>query len=239
MTKRKKNSVFTSIGGDKSNSMGDLLKGTYEKWDKIERKQRKRSRHVSNNEVKTINIKDLKPKRTIRKKRKKPKVKSKEKYKKREGRSEGDQMIYYLLHSVISSFLFIMLAIYLNFFRLKSDTMNFIFSVDFLMTILAIFIVSIITNFFGRIVAYLVLQLIYRRTATKTFLELNSTGLNKLGIRYLVATLIASLLFTTGMVYILQLKIFGEDTIVSLILTYILIKIFIFILTKFLIGVKG
>ncbi|MFX1567226.1 MAG: hypothetical protein ACFFCV_02530 [Promethearchaeota archaeon] len=232
MTRKNKNSVFTSIGGDKNNSMGALIKSTYEKWDKIEIKRRKRRNINSNHNVKTTTIKDLKSKRVKRKRKKKPKVKSKEKYQKVQGRSEGDQIIYYILHSILGSFLFIMIAIYLDFFRFRGDSIGFLFSIDFILTILAIFIWSIITNFIGRIVAHFILQLLYRRTVPKTFFELNSTGLNRYGIRYLLATLIASIIFTTGMVYILQYKLFGNSEFLSLIFTYVIIKFFIFIITK-------
>lgn len=167
-----------------------------------------------------------------------------EKYQKKrvveKGRAEGDKWIYYILHSFYAALIFIVVAIYFDYFILKSDFVTDIFTISFLQSIGIVFIVSIAINLFSRVLAYKTLQGIYRKSVTRNFWQLNSTGVNKVGVRYLLAILISSALFCLGAVMILQEKLFSQkDEVTSIILIYISIKVFIFIMTKLLVEVRG
>ncbi len=156
-------------------------------------------------------------------------------------RAEGDKWMYYIFHSFFTVLFFIIVAIRFEFFVVKSELVMDLFISDFFMSIVYVFIVSIALNMTARVFAYIFIQGVYRNTATKNFWILNSQGLNKIGIRYFIATFLTAIIFCTGAVIILQRSIFNteEGEIVSLIMTYIIIKIFVFITTKLLIGARG
>ena len=179
----------------------------------------------------------------IFKNKKKQEVKTYEKYQKERSirRSEGDRWVYYIFHSFFTALFFIVIAIYFDFFAMKSELVTDLFTWGFFMAIIWVFIVSIGANLVARVFAWFLIRGIYRNTASKNIWELNSTGINKIGIRYIIAIFITSLIFCIGAVVIIQEKIFGttEDEIVSLIVIYLVIKIFVFITTKVLIGAKG
>lgn len=235
-----KSKSHSNIFRDEPDNMGDLIRRTYHVWDKMEWKQEKR-RVKHNNKDKTIKHKKHKKiKKPKKPKRYKPKTQKTETYKKiKEGRSEGDSPIYYAIHNLIGSGFFIFIIFYYDLFNLREITVGDVLTVNFLYSILVLFIISVTTNILGRFLGHPILTLIYRKTVTKTFWELNSTGINKIGLRYFGAIFISSLLFALGAVAIIQNKVFKENTLESLILTYLIIKIIIYTITKIWIKTKG
>ena len=155
-------------------------------------------------------------------------------------RAEGDKTVYYILHSLFTVLFFIVIGMYFDFFTMKSGLVTDLFTWSFFMAIIYVFIASITTNMVARYFAYKMLQGIYRKSATKNFWVLNSTGYNKIGLRYFLATLMTSLIFCVGAVYILQEKIFGtaEGEIISFIIIYASLKIGVFITTKIMVDAK-
>jgi hypothetical protein len=156
------------------------------------------------------------------------------------GRAEGDKILYYIFHSLFTALIFILFAIYFDFFILKSEYVTDLFTGSFILSVIYVFIVSIGANMFARVLAFYMIRGIYKHSVVKSIWELNSSGINKIGVRYFVATLITSLLFCLGVVVILSRKIFGtEDEVVAIIVVYLIIKIFVFIGTKILIDRSG
>ncbi len=157
------------------------------------------------------------------------------------GRAEGDKTVYYILHSFFTVLFFVVIGIYFDFFIIKTTLVVDLFTGDFFMSFIYIFIASIGSNLVARYFAYKMLQGIYKHSATKNFWELNSTGINKIGIRYILATMITSFIFCIGAVVILQEKIFGttEEDIISFIIIYLSLKIGVYIYTKLTVEAKG
>jgi len=156
-------------------------------------------------------------------------------------RAEGDKTVYYILHSLFTVLFFIVIGLYFDFFTMKSDLVRDLFTWSFLMAIIYVFIASFLTNMVARVFAYKMVQGIYRKSATKDFWVLNSTGINKIGIRYFFAIFLTSIVFCLGAVFILQEKIFGteEGEIISFIIIYASLKVVVFITTKIIVDAKA
>lgn len=154
-------------------------------------------------------------------------------------RSEGDRYVYYIVHTLVSSLLFILIGIKFQFFSIQSGTISDIFTFNFLSVILIIIFVSFVVGMIGRIFAFYFVRGVYKNTATKTFIEMNNKGINRIGMRYVLDVILTSILFSLGVVFIVQQKLFGTtDEIFYLILTYILIRIIVYFITRFIVWWK-
>jgi len=155
-------------------------------------------------------------------------------------RAKGDLLMYYILHSCLSAILFLTIAIQLDLLGLKQDTITYLFGVEYWSLVLLTFFWSIIASVIGRILAYLFLQGLYWKKATKNVWELNTKGLNKMSFRWFIALFITSILWTIGALTIIQNSLFGniEDA-VSMIFVYVCVKFFVFIITKVIVDAKA
>lgn len=154
-------------------------------------------------------------------------------------RSEGDRYIYFIVHTLASSLLFILIGTKFQFFSIQSGRIEDVFTLDFLLVVIIIIIVSFVVGMIGRIFAYYFVMGVYKKTATKTFVEINSIGINKIGARFFVDLILSSIFFSLGAVFIVQRKIFGTtDEIFYLIITYIIIRVVVYGLSSVIVWVK-
>lgn len=162
------------------------------------------------------------------------------KYEKIKKRGEADRMIYYVLHTSIATLLFILIAMRLDFFSLTSDNISYLFSWDFIELIIIVFVWNIISSLLARILGYFLLKGLYWKSTIKNIFDLNGKGINRLSVRYFLALFITSVLWTLGALVILSEQLFGvEDEVFALVLTYVIIKITVFIITKVIIDTRS
>lgn len=67
----------------------------------------------------------------------------------------------------------------------------------------------------------------------KKFFEIN-TGMNKLGVVWVLNVITSSVIFAFGIVALLQDAIYDENTVFTLIGTYLMIRLFMFLFFKIL-----
>lgn len=177
------------------------------------------------------------------KRRKKSEVNSQEMYQKegsmRGHRAKADRLAYYIFHSSLGAIIFLSLAIQLDLLGLRTDAITYLFTLEYWSLVLLTFFWSIIASVVGRIIAYLFLQGLYWKNATKNFWELNSKGLNKMSFRWFIALFLTAIIWTIGALAIIQNKVFGNtEDIVSMIIIYLTVKFVIFITTKVIVDAK-
>lgn len=174
----------------------------------------------------------------------KKKVKQEEKTKGR--RVSGDLLFYFCLHNLISVLLFFLFTINLGIYAGHDLMLIDIIRQEFWeLAILKVFPISILCSFLGRIGAYYILKLQVKirdrnrkiKGTTKKWSELNSK-MNRLGLPFFIGALISSIIYTLGMVGILQYVIFNEKSLLSLIVVYIGIKIGTYYFVQWFIGSK-
>ena len=154
-------------------------------------------------------------------------------------RVEGEILWYLLFYNTISGLLFILITTSLGIYDLSEDTISIIITSEFLNLIFIIFIVSLITSIVGRFIAFFTLKFIfsYYNKPMKRFGELQK-GVNKIGMVYLVSTLISSVLFAFGAIAILENMIYDKPTIFTLFATYLILKMTIFVIVKSFFNLK-
>lgn len=162
------------------------------------------------------------------------------------GRVEGDLLTYFIAHNIISVFFFFVFTVYFGIYIGKERLISFVFQKEFWeMTIFQVFPIGIVSSIIGRITAYYIMKLYYDRKnrrrkmkkSMKRWNELNS-GINRLGLAFFLAMLITSIIFSLGLIGILQFMIFNEKTLLTLIAIYIGVKIATFYLVSWFVGTK-
>lgn len=235
---------FRSVYGKQTDNLNEYVRRVERNYDEIagnyKKSIAKKKAKAEGKEYKSNNPKIKKRIRFKRKHKKKSKDKHIDIYSKNVERTKGDGWVYYGLHSIIGSALFLFISLPFNLFKLYNGSISSLFTSDFLLSLILVLSLSVGTNVFGRIIAYRLLSLIYMKTTTKTIKELNfNNGMNKMGMRYVVSMLISSLVFSLGVIYILESKIFGDNTLTSFTLTYIIIKLISYVFTVIFVASKG
>jgi len=147
-------------------------------------------------------------------------------------RIHGDRLVYYFFHTLLSGVLFLTVAIQFNLLTLKEDSIIYLFSIDYWLLVLFTFIISIVTSGISRFISYFILQGVFWQSATKGFWELND-GINKMSLRWFVALFISAIIWTMGVLAIIQDNLGGDiNDIILMILIYIVLKVVIFLATK-------
>ena len=154
-------------------------------------------------------------------------------------RSEGDQLFYYILYSMVSMLIFLVVGTQLEYFNLRSNQISFLFTLEFFGIVIIVFLWQLLSNFIARILSYFIIKAVYKHTAIKTIYELNSYGINQIGVRFFLSTFLSSLLWSIGAMVILQNQIFGSNDLLSLILTYIIVNITLYFFTKIIVRAKA
>lgn len=160
-------------------------------------------------------------------------------HRKPEKRVEGEILIYALFHNTLSGLLFILITTSMGIYELRVDNISILLTSQFLSMIFTIFVVSLITGIIGRFFAFFTLKFIfsYCNKPMKKFGEINR-GINKIGMVFLVSTLITSFLFALGIIAILENMIYDKTTILTLFATYLIIKITVFMTVKIFFNLK-
>lgn len=141
---------------------------------------------------------------------------------------------------------FFLITVRLGIYVGKERLIGFVFQKEFWeMTIFQVFPIAVISSIIGRITAYFMINGYYNykdrkrkiKRATKKWSELNK-GINRLSLAFFIAALITSTIYSLGVISILQFAIFSEETLLTLIIVYVGIKIGTFFLVKYLVGEK-
>ena len=149
-------------------------------------------------------------------------------------RVTGEGIWYFLVHNMISIVLFFMLTIGFSLYGKKDSNIAFLFDIEYWKLVLIIFGILLMSGVMARILAYVFLWLFFkyaRKRIMRKFGDLN-TGINKISFPFLITSLIAAVIYSLGVVLILQQAIFSQQTFWTLVMTYIIIKITIFLIVK-------
>lgn len=162
--------------------------------------------------------------------------------KKKSERATGDLITYFAFHNLISVLLVFILTVSFKIYisKIEDVTIWFIFGRKFWeLVFLRIFPIIIISSVFGRITAYLLINAIYsyQKKSTKRWTELNR-GLNKMGFAFIITALITAFFYSIGIITVLQDKIFNEKTLLTLIGTYVILKLGVYFGVRWLVGSK-
>lgn len=166
-------------------------------------------------------------------------------------RVTGDALLYFCLHNLISVMFFFFFTVSFKVYEGKDIIISYVFTLDFWeMVIFQVLLFSIISSAIGRISAFLIMKAYFKYRAKKTtkttkttktmkrWSELNR-GINRFVLSiFLLTAFITSLLYSLGLVAILQDRIFNETSLLSLILTYILFKTGLFFLIRWVVRSK-
>ncbi|MFW9874992.1 MAG: hypothetical protein ACFFG0_17940 [Candidatus Thorarchaeota archaeon] len=140
----------------------------------------------------------------------------------------GKEMIwyYFILHNIISLIFFVWFIGGWGLFDRQTTDLITIFSMEHLQFVIIIIGISFISGLLGRFFAYLILYANYKyqKLIPRTYGELD-IGVNKIDSAYFISLILSSILFSIGAIFILQEKIFGDNNVISLILSYFIIKI--------------
>ena len=154
------------------------------------------------------------------------------------GRASGEDKWYFILHNVFSMCLFFLVATRLRLFSKQSYSLFDIISFDFLGFICVVIGLTILLGLFARVFAYCIFYLFYRYSLEKhikSYWSMNK-GINEMTTySYFISVILNSILFSIGVVTLIQLKLFQESSLYTLIGAYIIIKIgvYLFVWAKY------
>ncbi len=162
-------------------------------------------------------------------------VKSKRGVKSR-GRVKGEQWSYFGLHSLISMLFSLFVIIQWNLLNARRDTALFLFSGECWELVFTFFGLFVLIGLISRVIAYVLLKLIYTyglKEEIKSPSELN-VGINKwTSMTYFLATFLSAITFVLGALSIIQNNVFGRDTLFTLFISYLILKIGVYLLSWF------
>jgi len=143
------------------------------------------------------------------------------------------EKLYFGLHNLISMFVFFTVAWVLDLYQYQTHSLDDIFTVEFIYLVLEIVGYYVIIGLISRAFAYVVLSNYYDRRdkSYDSFISINS-GYNSFDFVYLLSTIISSILFVINAIGLLQMLFFRENTLVTLTLSYIILKLIIYIILR-------
>jgi len=165
-------------------------------------------------------------------------------------RVSGDALFYFCLHNLISVSFFFLFTLTLDVYSGLTIQFYTMFTQTFWRLVLDVCLFSIISSVIGRITAFILMRWylsVRNKRKKKTTLivmkkwgELNK-GINSFHLgAFLITVFFTSLIYCIGLVSILQNRIFNEDTsLFTLICTYILCKLSIHFLVRWLTRAKS
>ncbi len=151
-------------------------------------------------------------------------------------RVTAEGLWYFILHNIMSIVIFFILTISFELYGEKNSDIAFLFDIEYWKLVFTIFSILLISGIFSRIFSYIFLVIFFkyaRKRIMRKFGDLN-TGVNKIGFPFLITALIAAIAYSLGVVLILQQAIFSQQTFWTLVATYVIIKIVIFLSIKLL-----
>ena len=149
----------------------------------------------------------------------------------------GTDTGYYLWSLIWASSFFFLFYILAGFTR-PYESINVLVTSEFWYTFLILALMALITDYLGRLAAYLTLRAIanWRGRAMRSVWDLNKKAGWKSIWYHLAEVGIRAFLFLVGAIGIIQRLLFGDNTILSLCITYVLIKIGIYALLRAILG---
>ena len=161
--------------------------------------------------------------------------------KQRARKIEGDAIWYFFLHNFYSALLFAVVGFSLGIFAYEFLTLLEIFSWVFFDVVFQVVLIMVFTGLVGRFFAYLTLKAIFDwklHRAMKSIGTLNS-GINKIvSWTYIISVALTAFIFTLGIFPIIQFEIFGKDTFTTIVWTFLVLKISIFVAVRIFAGFK-
>ena len=152
------------------------------------------------------------------------------KHRRYDERLEGESLAYFAFHNLISGGLFLFITTASGIWSMRRTSILSIFTSEFVELIFYLFIIYLATGLFGRFSAFFIMKyaLKYDGKIMKKFKELNK-GMNRLGVVWVLSIFISSVIFSLGIIVLLQDAIYGKDTVFTLIGTYCMIRFFIWL----------
>ena len=148
------------------------------------------------------------------------------------GKASGEERWFFILHNLLSMGLFFFVASRLRLFSKQSYSLLDIISFDFLGFIGIVIGLTILLAIFSRFLAYGVFYVFYRyvlKKSIKSYVIMNQ-GINEMtSYPYFIGVILSSILFAIGVVTLVQLKLFREENLFTLIGAYLLIKIGVYV----------
>ncbi len=135
--------------------------------------------------------------------------------------TKGDKIIYTIIHNILSLILFFTITFALNLYGEKSSSIGFMFKREFWSMVIQVFGVYIVAGVTARVTSYFIIKYIFKDI--RRFGDLN-TGINKLSITYIITAFFTSIVFSLGIILLIQDVLFVTETIFTLIISYILAK---------------
>lgn len=157
-------------------------------------------------------------------------------------RVTGDALLYFILHNLISVAFFFFFTIRGQIYEGKNITLGNMISLYFWKDVVfRVLLFSIVSCIIGRISAFLIMRLYFLYGTKKSFKrwsEINR-GLNNFILSvFLITSLMSSLIYSMGIILILQYRIFNRDTLLTLMATYILVKTGMYFFVRWILRAK-
>ena len=169
-------------------------------------------------------------------------------------RASGDLLTYFILHNLLSVLFFFLFTIAMGIYAEQVNILGFswiqvigyIISSDFWeLMVFQVFPISVISSVLGRITGFYAIKIYYiirdrklkTRRTTKRWSEL-SKGINRMGIKFFITALLTSFIYSIGLIVLLSFAIFGEATLLPLVLIYTALKIGTYFFVRWFVGSK-
>ena len=163
---------------------------------------------------------------------------SKKQKKDRAERVSGDNIMYLFIHNIISVFVFFILTIQYGLYDIeKNDSVASFLSLHFWGLVLIVFLYGVIAGLLGRLLAFILLRTYYyyvKKKSMKRFRGLNR-GLSKINIGFFLASLFTAIFYMIGFLGILQIELFKEANLLTLMGAYVILKLIVLISVKLLV----
>ncbi len=167
-------------------------------------------------------------------------------YSEKSERASGDLLTYFIIHNLVSVFFFFLLTLYFEIYIGADRLIGFVFQKEFWeLAIFQVFPICVISSFIGRITAYYTLKGYHNyrnrkraiKRTPKRWSELN-TEINRIGLAFFISVLVTSIIFSLGLISVLQFAVFNEQTFLTLIIIYAGVKIGTFYFVKYIVGAR-
>jgi hypothetical protein len=162
-------------------------------------------------------------------------LKKKEKYSR--GKASGSYNLYFILHNIVSLPTFFFVAIVFHLTDHIPTTLDELFSLKFLGFFGIVLFLNYLVGLFSRVFAYALINIYYswedpriakyKKEVPPLSEMLNDGTLGFFTRPYLMLMLLSTIAFTLSVASIIQNKIFKDDSLLAVILSYIIIKIII------------
>ena len=155
------------------------------------------------------------------------------KHRRYDERVEGENLYYFALHNMISGSLFLIITALSGIWEIRQTNILNLFTSEFIELVLVLFAIYLLTGITGRITAFFLMKYLLKANdkVMKKFWDANK-GINKIGMVWLLSILLSSLIFAFGIIALLQNAIYDENTFFTLIGTYLIVRLIVYLFFK-------